>query len=86
MKIKIGCRKNKKINDQINSYDLIGFNDLGTWFNAWGVSYIGSVTAYLRLTKQMDLTPFKPIKDFTFLGKFNVEELSNNFKRWVDTE
>ena len=36
-------------NTCINSYDIMGFKGLGTWFNAYGVSYIGTLDDYDKL-------------------------------------
>ena len=85
MKITIE-RKPKEVRPTcINSYDLMN-EEWGTWFNAYGVSYIGALKDHERLSKIMDLTPFTPLKDFSFLGKFHVDNLTKKFGKWVDTE
>jgi hypothetical protein len=73
-------------NTCINSYDIMGFKGLGTWFNAYGVSYIGTLDDYDKLLKTNDLTPFNLIQDFNFLGTFHIDNLSTKFGKWVDTE
>lgn len=64
----------------------MGFKNLGTWFNAYGVSYIGTKADWDKMIEIADLTSFKLIKDFSFLGKFDIENLSTKFGRWVDAD
>ena len=73
-------------NTSINSLDAFGFRDLGTWYNCWGVSYIGTLKDYKKLAETADLTPFRLIKNFSFLGEFHVNDLTTKFGRWVDTK
>ena len=73
-------------NTSINSLDVLGFRDLGAWYNSWGVSYIGTLKDYKKLAETDDLTPFRLIKNFSFLGEFHVNDLTTKFGRWVDSK
>lgn len=61
-------------NTSINSLDAFGFRDLGT------------LKDYKKLAETADLTPFRLIKNFSFLGEFHVNDLTTKFGRWVDTK
>lgn len=68
MKITIERKPKKEVNTCINSYDIMGFRDLGTWLNYWGVSFLGTRKDYERIGKRQKVSEFYPV-DLTPLLK-----------------